>query len=231
MSYKKEIVSGHFNLISSEYDNFKKRHWYYYMGLKRLLHEIIPSPKQNNILEIGCGTGDLLAFLSPRRGIGVDISEKMIQIARQKHVHQKNLIFSVGSAEELKLPNETIFDYIFLFDVIEHLSDVPRSIENVNKICDPDTKVIISMINPFWEPFLLVAEKLKLKMPEGPHYRISFSQLKILLHNKGFRILHHDFRTLIPIKLPFSDFINSVFYKIPGLKYLGFVEFLVFAKK
>ena len=35
------------------------------------------------VLELGCGTGDLLAQLEPSYGVGVDFSEGMIAQARQ----------------------------------------------------------------------------------------------------------------------------------------------------
>jgi SAM-dependent methyltransferase len=42
------------------------------------------TPHQN-ILEIGCADGRLLAALQPSRGVGVDFSEEMIRRARQNH--------------------------------------------------------------------------------------------------------------------------------------------------
>jgi SAM-dependent methyltransferase len=38
-----------------------------------------------SVLEIGCGSGDLLAALAPGRGVGVDVSPGMIAEARRRH--------------------------------------------------------------------------------------------------------------------------------------------------
>ena len=42
-------------------------------------------PEGKKVLEIGCGTGDLLAALKPSYGMGVDISPKMIDAAQGKY--------------------------------------------------------------------------------------------------------------------------------------------------
>ena len=47
------------------------------------------------MLEIGCGTGDLLAACKPRTGMGLDIAPRMIARAREKY---PDLAFVVGDA-------------------------------------------------------------------------------------------------------------------------------------
>src|SRR5215217_2279183 len=42
-------------------------------------------PEGIRILELGCGTGHLLAALKPSVGVGVDFSEGMITEARRNH--------------------------------------------------------------------------------------------------------------------------------------------------
>ena len=81
----------------------------------------------------------LITSLKPQKGIGIDISEEMINIAKNKY-KKTDIKFMVGVAENIKL-NEK-FDYIFLSDVIEHLSNVEESIKtniigtlNVTKAC------------------------------------------------------------------------------------------------
>jgi ubiquinone/menaquinone biosynthesis C-methylase UbiE len=44
-------------------------------------------PRGSRVLEIGCGTGDLLAALEPGYGVGVDLSPNMIARAREKYPH------------------------------------------------------------------------------------------------------------------------------------------------
>jgi len=60
---KKEEVQSHFDGIASEYDYWKKKNAYYHSTIKAFLGKIIP--KESHVLEIGCGTGEILAYLRP----------------------------------------------------------------------------------------------------------------------------------------------------------------------
>ena len=42
-------------------------------------------PRGARVLEVGCGTGDLLAALEPGVGVGVDLSREMIRRAAARH--------------------------------------------------------------------------------------------------------------------------------------------------
>jgi len=214
-------VQKHFNNIAKDYDYWKKKNWYYYKNLKDILKEFIP-PK-SRVLDIGCGTGDLLATLEPRYGVGTDISEEMIKIAKQKYQRAGNLFFyKVGEEPQEK------FDFIIVVDVIEHVEDLANFINQLPKFCYKQTKVIVLMANPLWEPILLLLEKLKLKMPEGPHKRISFKVIKNILEKNGFKIMEHNYRQIFPKYLPgISNFINKYFYEIPLVKKLGLTEYFI----
>jgi len=63
----------------------KKVRWssYYHHRLNATYRSIIPAG--STILEVGCGRGDLLAFLEPSVGVGVDFSEGMIAAAQKAH--------------------------------------------------------------------------------------------------------------------------------------------------
>jgi SAM-dependent methyltransferase len=54
-------------------------------------------PEGARVLELGCGTGHLLAALKPSYGVGVDFSEAMFAEARKTHPH---LSFVVGDIED-----------------------------------------------------------------------------------------------------------------------------------
>ncbi len=52
-----------------------------------------------------------------------------------------------------------------------------------------NTKLILYMANPTWEPLLLLLEKLKLKMPEGQHQRISEQEILVLFKKNHLQVL------------------------------------------
>ncbi len=224
-----ENVKGHFEKIAGEYDFHKKRAWYYYDWLKKICKKHIPLANQKKILELGCGTGDVLAFLNPKYGLGIDISENMVAIARKKH-RKKSLRFETGAGETLKLKEK--FDVILLPDVIEHLADHKKTFEQLHKICDNKTRVIITMINPLWEPVFMLWEILGWKMPEGPHTRVTFRKLKKIFRMTGFRVARRSFYVVLPLYFKYiSNPVNYVFNRIPLVRRVGLVEVIEVKKE
>ena len=88
-------VREHFNQIAGDYDGWKKKNWYYYKSLKDLYHNLIP--EGTSVLEAGCGTGEILVFLKPSRGVGFDISEKMIALGKEKYKDYKGGLRVTGN--------------------------------------------------------------------------------------------------------------------------------------
>jgi ubiquinone/menaquinone biosynthesis C-methylase UbiE len=216
----KTVVEKHFDKVAENYDSGKRKYSYYYESLKKLLGGLIP--KNKKVFEIGCGTGDLLASLKPKHGYGMDISNQMIKISKTKYQDSKNLHYSTG------WPKEN-FDYIFMSDVIEHLENPKDVFNRISKLMDKNTVFINTMANPIWEPFLMVAEKLGFKMPEGPHNRITNKEFKILIEKAGLKITKHDYRLLISVKIPIlTNFANKHLEIL--LKRFAFMEYFVAVK-
>lgn len=209
-------IVNHFNKIAKDYDYYKQKNKFYYSNLKTLVRDLIP--KNSSVLEFGCGTGDLISFLNPTSGEGYDPSVEMIKIARQKRTKQ-NIKFTTN------LPTNK-FDCIFLSDVIEHLDNPIKEFENIKNILNKSGKLIITMANPIWEPILITGEKLGLKMPEGPHNRIRYKDIKLIVNSLGLKIIKHDYKLLMPVHIPFlTNFVNSYLEKY--LKKLCFIEYFV----
>ncbi|MEK7133845.1 MAG: class I SAM-dependent methyltransferase [Patescibacteria group bacterium] len=214
---------GHFDAIAAEYDYWKKKNAYYHENLKALYEEYIP--KSARVLEIGCGTGDILARLEPKEGRGVDVSGEMVEIARRKYAGRTNLQFE---REDIFESTESFgYPYIFLADVLEHVGDLRKFIRQLASRADVGSTIVISVANPLWEPILMLAEKLHMKMPEGPHTRDSIRETERIFRASGFVLEKRGYRLLIPKKVPGSDWINTHFYRVRFLAPLGFVVFWV----
>ena len=216
----KTKVEKHFDLVAKNYDLYKEKNSFYYDNLKKLLKKEIP--KDCIVFEVGCGTGELLASLDPRNGYGMDISSEMVRLAKEKYKTDRHLHFST------QYPS-SYFDYVFMSDVIEHLVYPEKVFRQISKLMNQKSKFIVTMANPFWEPVLMLAEKMKLKMPEGPHKRIAFNDLKLIINSLGMKVVKHDYRLLVLVKIPLvTDFMNKYMEKY--LKPLCFIEYFVIVK-
>lgn len=222
-------VEKHFDKVATTYDSGKEKYSFYYSTIKRLLKEIIGTNKV--VIEYGCGTGDLLASLNPKMGLGYDLSPEMIKVAKSKHKSKTNLYFSdTFLTHKSKFINLKSADVIFMTDVIEHLEDVEGTFTEIRKLMNTKTIFINTMANPLWEPLLILWEKMGWKMQEGPHKRISYKDIKILSDRLGLRIIKHDYKLLVPINIPFiTNFANK--YLENYLKPLCFIEYFVAVKR
>jgi 2-polyprenyl-3-methyl-5-hydroxy-6-metoxy-1,4-benzoquinol methylase len=220
-------VIEHFDSYSATYDQWKHKNWYYYKNVKALARAHVP--EDMNVLEIGTGTGEVLAALKPKAGVGTDISGKMIEKAAAKFATSPNLKFLALDIADL---NENIkFDYFVLTDVIEHVADAPKLVRDMKLKAAPHTKIFMSMVNPVWEPVLMLAEKLGLKMPEGEHTRITSAQVVELFRASGYGLESHGFHLPLPKYVPVvSNIINGLVPKIPLLNRCGLIEYFVFAQ-
>jgi 2-polyprenyl-3-methyl-5-hydroxy-6-metoxy-1,4-benzoquinol methylase len=179
---RQEDVTLHFDSIAEKYDYYKRQNAFYYNSIKRTLKRLVPQDKK--ILDVGTATGQILSFLAPSQGVGYDISPKMIEIAKKKNVKRKNLRF-VTSLNQISGP----FDYILLIDVIEHLA-MPKDVFNkFSHLADTKTLLIISSVDSFFNPLLLLVEKLHLKMPEGPHRRPKNQEIIKIASESGFKLI------------------------------------------
>jgi 2-polyprenyl-3-methyl-5-hydroxy-6-metoxy-1,4-benzoquinol methylase len=222
-------AESHFDAIADSYDYWKDKNWYYYRNLKALLRSCIP--EDSNVLEVGCGTGDLLESLSPRNGLGIDISEEMVDRAKVKHANDPHLVFARVDLLDKDHPfsefDAADFDYIFMSDVLEHVEDNQMFLDRISSRMHDRTELIVTLANPLWEPILMLAEKLHMKMPEGPHRRLSIRETELVYRMAGLTVKDRGYRLLMPKRMPFSDYINKHFHKSPLLSRLGFVVFWV----
>jgi len=221
----KDDVRNHFEGIAGEYDRWKEKSAYYYRLLAGIYRERVPEGA--SVLEIGCGTGTLLAALSPARGVGVDVSPRMVGFAAAKH---PSLSFRVADAEEFD-PGET-FDFVIIPDVVEHLSDVGAMFRSARKACHPGTRVIVTCVNPLWAPVLHLAELLGLKMPEGEHRWLPADELRRMAGGSGFDLAEYSGRILCPKEIPLlARALNRAASLLPLLRPLCLTQVLVFSPR
>lgn len=218
---KNQNSQEYYNSVAPSREKWEKRNRFYHKTLEKYFNFFIP--KERKVLEIGCGTGNLLASLDPKEGVGIDFSEKMIEIARKNHTGIK---FLVGDAENIQLDEK--FDYIVLSDLLTSLWDVQKSISELKKVSHERTKVIISSYNSLWEPILKLAEKLNLKTKQPIQNWLNIHDIRNLLKLEDFEIIKIERKILFPINIPIIGFIfNRVLANLPIINRLCLIQFII----
>lgn len=99
------------------------------------------------IIEVGCGPGVLLRCLETwfpdSHVVGIDASEKLLEIARMKC---KNVTFLKGDARRIDL-EDGIADVIFALHIIEHLDKPDAFFMEASRVLRPGGLLVIATPN------------------------------------------------------------------------------------
>jgi SAM-dependent methyltransferase len=191
----------------------------------KYLRFIIPEGK--SILEIGCGIGDTLAALKPSRGVGVDFSPKMIEVARSRHA---GLDFIVGDVEnpQTLAAIQGPFDYILIVDTLGHIKDVQALIASLHRLCDRKTRLVVAYFSHLWQPLLSGAEALGIRMPSEPSNVLSPADLRAFAELADFEPVKSEARLISPFRLfGLGSALNRFVSHLPLVRSLALRHYLV----
>lgn len=130
-----------------------------------------------DILDIGCGTG-LCGVLFQNRSrnlVGVDLSPKMIDVAREKHVYTA---LHVASMNDFMATETAMYDLILAADVLIYLGDLSESFTNVHRVLRSGGRFAFSVENYDGERFTLQTSR---------RFAYSLNYLRELMTAHGFR--------------------------------------------
>lgn len=196
---------------------------YYWNDITRHINYFIH--EENSVLEIGCGTGELLNDIKAKRKTGIDFSGGMIH---QAETQFPDLDLLVMSAEDIQL-NEK-FDVVILSNLIGYLEDVQKVFSQLHKVCHPNTKIIITYYNFLWEPVLKFGEWIGYKTKTPQQNWLSLSEINNLLKLSGFETYRNSRRMIFPVYIPLvSELFNNILAKFPFFRIFSINNF-TFAK-
>jgi ubiquinone/menaquinone biosynthesis C-methylase UbiE len=101
------------------------------------------------ILDVGCGTGNFSIKMARQEAdvAGVDISEKMLALARNRAA-QENLAIEFKKMDSQNLTfQDNTFDGVFSMATIEFVSDPDKMIEEMLRVCKKGGPVVVGTIN------------------------------------------------------------------------------------
>src|SRR5215468_3649559 len=184
-------------------------------------------PEGARVLELGCGTGDLLAALKPSFGVGVDFSAGMIAQARHAH---PDLTFLVGDIEDPQflrsLPGP--FDAIVVVDTLGALDDCQAMFASLHDLCTRETRVVIGYVSHLWYPALKLAEATGMKMPQSLQNVLSPADVRALAALGDFDAVKNETRVLLLVRLfGLGRLINRFLAPLPLIRQLCLRHFTV----
>jgi demethylmenaquinone methyltransferase/2-methoxy-6-polyprenyl-1,4-benzoquinol methylase len=146
---KKIYVKKMFDSIAHRYDflnHFLSFGVDYYW--RRATSKKLNISENSIVLDLATGTGDLAIEINRRSGakiIGVDIAHNMLVLFAQKLKDKKldgKIKIVLGDAEKLPFYNEK-FDAVTIAFGIRNVSDLPRTLKEMNRILNDSGKIAI----------------------------------------------------------------------------------------
>ena len=111
--------------------------------------------KSGPVLDIGCGTGDYVVYLA---GCGLDVtgldaSENMLAVARQKVEKQvlKNVSLVQSQAQELPFKDQS-FKTVICSLALEFTGQPEKVVREIYRVLQPSGQFVLAFLN-FWSPW------------------------------------------------------------------------------
>lgn len=157
---KKEQVAQMFDNISGNYDGFNR---VISFGIdikwRKKVLALVSAQKPNTVLDIATGTGDLAILMSQTGAsqiTGVDISEGMLQVGRQKVKAaglDSRIDLQLGDSENLPFADAS-FDAITVAFGIRNFENLEKGLGEILRVLKPGgIFVILETSNPTKFPF------------------------------------------------------------------------------
>ena len=210
---------AHWNMVARTYPTSKGR---YYHQRTAELYSFLVSPGQK-VLELGCGTGDLLSSLSPSYGLGVDFSSSMLARAVQKYPH---LDFICADVHEIQL--DSSFDVIIMNDLLNDVWDVQELFKNISGSCHADTRIVMNVFSRLWQPALDFVRYMGWATPLLRQNWLTPDDLQHLMHLESYEVVKKFSDILFPAPIPLlSRTMNTYLAKLFPFRLCNLTNFMV----
>ncbi len=115
---------------------------------KNFLQSLNIDWKDKKVLEIGCGKGSMTKYLFDKGTdvVGIDTDREYLSVAKKRFGKEMNNRFRETSGAILGFPGEE-FDIVVSFDVLEHIKDVEKHVEEVWRILKDDGLYLLQTPN------------------------------------------------------------------------------------
>ena len=141
-------IAGRYDLLNHLLSLNSDKRW------RKILAGSLEIDKNSKILDIATGTGDLaleLSKRSPGKVTGIDIAEKMLEIAKEKanRAGKGNIIdLKVARAENLPFDNDH-FDFITVAFGVRNFEDLKLGLKEMQRVLKPGgTAAVLEFSKP-----------------------------------------------------------------------------------
>jgi SAM-dependent methyltransferase len=215
------MVSSYFDEFVDEADRWEPKTDGYHGLIGSIYRALVPNGA--TVLEIGSGRGDLLASLEPSRGVGIDVSARMVEAARARH---PGLEFIHGEGESLDLA-ET-FDYVILSDLVPYVHDLQALVAAIVAHSHAGTRVVANTYSNLWRGPLSLMRILGMRPSRPTRNWVAPRDLSGMFELGGLEVIGRRNEILLPVRGGLvSRFVNGLLARLPVLRSLTLTYWLI----
>jgi tRNA wybutosine-synthesizing protein 2 len=187
---KKETGTKEFYDKTAEiYDLRQKNAWTH--KLRETEIKLLDEHTRGSVLDIGCGTGFHLAWLSENKPecklTGLDISKDMLRSAKHNAPAAK---FVDGKAEQLPFEDNIFDTAICMFSTL-NLCDYTKALAEMFRVLRPNGKLILS-VSSVWDNDGKPEKRIRIEKEILRLHLFDANELKKELERTGFKIISFD---------------------------------------
>ncbi|HEX3182921.1 MAG TPA: metalloregulator ArsR/SmtB family transcription factor [Beijerinckiaceae bacterium] len=149
-------AQAYFRVHAAQWDRIRKLH-VADDAVENAIRAALGDKPFRSLLDLGTGTGRMLELFGPEieRGLGLDLSLDMLQLARDRleRAGLKNCSVRQGDIYDLPLANDS-FDVVILHQVLHFLDDGARAIHEAARVLRPGGRLLVVDFAPHEQEFL-----------------------------------------------------------------------------
>lgn len=171
-------------------------------AITRYVEDVVQPKAGMKMLDIGCGTANILSYLPAVDYTGIDLNEKHIAYARQRHGDSGRFI--VGNAADDLKQEEKTFDLINASALLHHLGDseAVSLFISLKRLLKANGRIVT--IDNVWLPDQRAIVKVINKLDSGANIRTPQGYIR-LLASLGFDVQTRVFSDLL--RIPYDHFV------------------------
>ena len=113
------------------------------------MSEMIPDLKGKTVLDLGCGYGkNCIDFVNrgAEKVIGIDISEKMLEVAKAESSHEKISYIRMSMTDISSLDMK--FDFVYSSLALHYIEDFPKLMKDISDLLTNGGRLLFSQEHP-----------------------------------------------------------------------------------
>lgn len=148
-------IEENWNVMAMAYEDFTENSDSYSYTIEwPCIQKMLPNLKDKSILDLGCGSGRFTFLLEkeePRIITGIDLSQQMLDIAREKSSsNNSKAVFVKGDINNLDLSKTGTVDFIFSSTTFHYIPDITSLFSQLYSLLNTGGSCILTLMHPVY---------------------------------------------------------------------------------